>query len=238
MTVAAAGSSASMRAKVARGSRAMASWSVTYGITEEQSPTPIPQRSHTGWMKESAAGTIPNGVATRAAMSMDRPSWSIPLIGDAGESPPPAPVFAMRWPSITYSMKPMQLANAKTKPSGWLDSRTAVRTNTPPTARTRASTFRRVRAPAGGRPDRRPRCRDDPPADGQAQGQHVPARPRAGRGQDDGAQELNRPDRRQRQAIDGQGEQGVHRGQHHAQREEHEALGPVCGPQDAPWATP
>jgi hypothetical protein len=74
MTVAAAGSSASIRAKVARGSRAIASWSVTYGITEEQTPTPTPHASHTGCVKDSAAGPIPNGVATTAAMSMDRPS--------------------------------------------------------------------------------------------------------------------------------------------------------------------
>ena len=88
------------------------------GITEEQRPTPTPHRSHAGWVKAGAAGTIPNGVATTAAMSMDMPSWSILLIGDAGEPLPSAAVFAMRWPSITYSMKPRQLANANAKPSG------------------------------------------------------------------------------------------------------------------------
>ena len=45
-----------MSAKVARGSRAIASWSVTYGITDEHKPTPMPQASHAGCRKEPAAG--------------------------------------------------------------------------------------------------------------------------------------------------------------------------------------
>jgi hypothetical protein len=43
--VAVAGSSASISANVARGSLAIASWSVTYGTTDEHRPTPTPQAS-------------------------------------------------------------------------------------------------------------------------------------------------------------------------------------------------
>ena len=42
MTMAVAGRIDNSRAKVERVSRAMASWSVTYGMTDEQMPTPIP----------------------------------------------------------------------------------------------------------------------------------------------------------------------------------------------------
>jgi hypothetical protein len=48
MTVAAAGSRDSSSANVARGSRANASWSHTYGITDEQIPTPAPAASNSG----------------------------------------------------------------------------------------------------------------------------------------------------------------------------------------------
>ncbi len=48
IAVAVAGSSASISANVARGSLAIASWSVTYGITDEQRPTPTPQASQSG----------------------------------------------------------------------------------------------------------------------------------------------------------------------------------------------
>jgi len=85
-------------------------------MTDEHTPTPMPHNNHTGWVNAVPAGMIPSGVA--AAMSMDRPSWSIPLIDDADESLPSAAVFAMRWPTMTYSMKPMQLANANANPSG------------------------------------------------------------------------------------------------------------------------
>ena len=44
ITVAVAGSSETSSAYVARGSRAIASWSQTYGITEEATPTPMPGR--------------------------------------------------------------------------------------------------------------------------------------------------------------------------------------------------
>ena len=74
----------------------------------------------------------------------------MPLI--AGPSPGAVGVvLAIRWPSTTYSMKPAQLANAKTKPSGSPASRTSVRAATPPTASASASRLRRVRAPAAAR---------------------------------------------------------------------------------------
>ena len=48
MIVANVGSSASISAYLPRGSRAMASWSVTYGMTDEHTPTPAPAASSTG----------------------------------------------------------------------------------------------------------------------------------------------------------------------------------------------
>src|SRR6266496_3282999 len=45
VSVANTGSSASIRANVARGSLAIASWSVTYGMTDEHTPTPRPASS-------------------------------------------------------------------------------------------------------------------------------------------------------------------------------------------------
>jgi hypothetical protein len=47
-TVALAGSNDMSSAKAARGSLAIASWSVTYGITDEQMPTPQPAPSRSG----------------------------------------------------------------------------------------------------------------------------------------------------------------------------------------------
>jgi hypothetical protein len=48
ITVAVAGSSANISENVARGRRAIANWLDTYGITEEQMPTPIPASSSSG----------------------------------------------------------------------------------------------------------------------------------------------------------------------------------------------
>ena len=67
MTVAAAGSSASIKAKVALGSRAMASWSETYGMTDEQMPTPTAQTSQSGWANAGNAAVTPMGVIAMAA---------------------------------------------------------------------------------------------------------------------------------------------------------------------------
>ena len=102
MTVAAAGSRASISANVARGSRAMASWSVTYGITEEQRPTPAPHSSQAGWLNADSAPASPNGVAAIMARSMATASWSMPVsagparpVGSAG------PSLAIRCPRTT-----------------------------------------------------------------------------------------------------------------------------------------
>ena len=48
MIVALAGSNDMSSAKAARGSLAIASWSVTYGITDQQMPTPQPAPSRSG----------------------------------------------------------------------------------------------------------------------------------------------------------------------------------------------
>ena len=58
--------------------RASASWSQTYGITDEETPTPMPAAMATGSPKAGAAPHTPIGVATTAAMSIAIPSRSIP----------------------------------------------------------------------------------------------------------------------------------------------------------------
>lgn len=78
-----AGSRESRRANVARGSRDIANWSVTYGITDEQIPTPIPAPRRDGYRKVGTAPAMPSGVTATSAMSMEAPSRSIPL-------PPPS----------------------------------------------------------------------------------------------------------------------------------------------------
>lgn len=82
MIVAHAGSRLSSRANVARGTRAITTWSMTYGTTDEQIPTPAPASSQPGWASAPkpapAPAPIPNGVMATAATSMAAPSWSIP----------------------------------------------------------------------------------------------------------------------------------------------------------------
>ncbi|GFJ93579.1 hypothetical protein Prum_072210 [Phytohabitans rumicis] len=70
MTVAEAGKMLSINAKVARRSRAMASWSVTYGMTEEQTPTATPASSQPGWSKAGAelVDSAPLGAVTRSGV--------------------------------------------------------------------------------------------------------------------------------------------------------------------------
>jgi len=63
------------------------------------------------------------------------------------------------------------------------------------------------------------------PADRQRQRQQVAAGPGASRGQDDGAEKLDRADRGQRQPVHRQVEQRVHRRQHDAEPEQHPPLG-------------
>ena len=75
---------------MARGSRAIASWSDTYGITDEQMPTPMPAATATGSVNAPTACQPPIGVDTSRATSIDRASPSMP------SSPS---VRATRWPS-------------------------------------------------------------------------------------------------------------------------------------------
>ena len=79
ITVAVAGRSETSSAYVERGSRAIASWSHTYGITEDAIPTPIPAASATGSTNAGAASQPPIGVTTTSATSIAAPSASIPL---------------------------------------------------------------------------------------------------------------------------------------------------------------
>jgi hypothetical protein len=82
------------------------------------------------------------------------------------------------------------------------------------------------------------RSQDGYPADGQHQGEHVAAAPCAGGGQDDHAQELDRAHRSQREPVDGEIEQRVHRGQDGAQAGEHQPLPAAGRGEDPPGAAP
>src|SRR5215213_10966082 len=64
ITAATAGSSATISAYVERAIRAIASWSVTYGITDEDTPTPMPAAIATGSVNAGTAAQAPIGVAT------------------------------------------------------------------------------------------------------------------------------------------------------------------------------
>jgi hypothetical protein len=90
MAVAVAGSSETSSAYAARLSRAIASWSVTYGITDDEIPTPIPASSPTGSSAAGAACHPPSGVTTTSATSIAAASPSIP---------PTAGWRATRWAS-------------------------------------------------------------------------------------------------------------------------------------------
>jgi len=58
--------------------RASASWSQTYGITDEVTPTPRPAARATGSAKAGAALRPPIGVTTAAATSIADASPSMP----------------------------------------------------------------------------------------------------------------------------------------------------------------
>ena len=88
--VAVAGSKASMSAKLARGSRDIASWSQTYGITDEQTPTPTPARINIGLVSARRASANPTGMMKRKAIAIAAPSRS---------TPPLAPASETLWPS-------------------------------------------------------------------------------------------------------------------------------------------
>ncbi len=78
-TVAVAGSRETSSAYVPRLSRAMASWSQTYGITDEQMPTPTPAASSRGSVSAGTAWTKPMGSAAAEAMSIASARPSMPL---------------------------------------------------------------------------------------------------------------------------------------------------------------
>jgi hypothetical protein len=65
---------------VLRASRRIASWSVTYGITEDEMPTPTPASSATGSVSAGAAAQPASGVTTTSAISIDAARPSMPLI--------------------------------------------------------------------------------------------------------------------------------------------------------------
>ena len=91
MTVAVAGSSASISANVARGSRAIASWSVTYGMTDEHTPTPMPQASQAGWpnagggLAQAERGGDHRGDEHGRAQLVDAASGPAAAAGDRGD---------------------------------------------------------------------------------------------------------------------------------------------------------
>ena len=65
-----------MREYVARLSRAIASWSKTYGTTEDATPTPMPAPMATGSKRAGAALEPPIGViaTTATSIAVARPS--------------------------------------------------------------------------------------------------------------------------------------------------------------------
>src|SRR5690242_844592 len=79
ITVAMAGNSATISEYAARLRFAIASWSVTYGITDEQIPTPMPAASATGSVNACAACGAATGVTRMAAISIAAPSPSMPV---------------------------------------------------------------------------------------------------------------------------------------------------------------
>ena len=104
IAVAVAGSSETSSAYVARSSRAIASWSQTYGITEDAIPTPTPAASATGSVRAGSASQPPIGVTTTRAISIDAARPSMPLTC----SP-----CATRWPSTMYAAKRTAFASCE-----------------------------------------------------------------------------------------------------------------------------
>jgi hypothetical protein len=118
ITVAVAGRRATYRAYVPRGSRAIASWSNTYGITDEETPTAIPAASATGSVSARAASVTPIGVSNTHAMS----------IAAARPSTPPAVGRRERRCARTmYKVNSAAFANANATPTGSPLSRKRVR---------------------------------------------------------------------------------------------------------------
>ena len=67
-----------MSAYVERASRRIASWSLTYGITDEEIPTPTPAAIATGSVSAGTAAQPAIGVTTTVATSIEAARPSIP----------------------------------------------------------------------------------------------------------------------------------------------------------------
>lgn len=76
--MAVAGSSETISEYVARGSRAIASWSHTYGMTEDVIPTPMPAPSATGSSRWGTACQPPRAQTAGTASSIETASPSTP----------------------------------------------------------------------------------------------------------------------------------------------------------------
>ena len=117
-------------ANVARGMRAIARWSHTYGMTDDVMPTPSRRRAH-GIEQRRETPASPSGVIATAAMSIAAARRSRPPSSRSRET---------AWPSTMYRANRPQLTNAKTKPIGSTASWTSARRD----ARDRCDRARRV----------------------------------------------------------------------------------------------
>src|SRR6266536_1329610 len=138
ITVAVAGRSATNSAYVARGKRAIASWSNTYGMTDDETPTPIPAAIAIGSPSACAAPENPIGETKTKAKSIAAASPSTPPIAVRRET---------RWAGTMEAGKGAALANAKAIPTGSPANSTRVRRYTPAAAAVTAVTLRPTRAP-------------------------------------------------------------------------------------------
>jgi hypothetical protein len=117
----------------------MASWSHTYGITDEVTPTPMPAPTATGSSRCGATAALPSGVIATAAISIAAPNPSMPVNPRARET---------RCASTMYSANSAALAKAKPKPTATPRSWTRVSTYTPATASASATLLRPERNPS------------------------------------------------------------------------------------------
>jgi hypothetical protein len=116
----------------------MASWSQTYGITDEVTPTPMPAPSATGSSRCGTTAPPPSGVIATAAISMAAPNPSIPRRPVERER---------RCASTMYSANSAALAKAKPKATATPRNWTRVSTYTPATASPSATLLRADRSP-------------------------------------------------------------------------------------------
>ena len=123
---------------MARGSRAIASWSHTYGITDEVTPTPMPAAIATGSSTCGRTAQPPIAVLTGAATSIAAPSPSMPASPGTRDT---------RCASTMYSENRAALPNANAIPSGSPVTCTETRLYTPATASASANPLRTERTP-------------------------------------------------------------------------------------------